>query len=391
MPWLDDFPLIVEGLYTAAADATQWPAALGLIHRAFEADSAALTFQDQSGRAGTRISTGYQPGDDKRYFAGYSVQNFLYEAVVRQGLGKPVPTQNHIDKRYLERSAYYNEWLRPRNIYFCFGVILSRTQEETQWVSLNLSKGTDGFGDPHVRFMEKLVAHLQRSVSLTRQLGAITTARSAAEVLLDELDQALLLLDGRGRVIFANKSALGLLRTKDGIQSAHGGLAATCADAASRLAHLIARAARDIDGLGRRGGTVALPRRSSATPLVATLTPLLGGSESWVPNSPAVAVLLNDPVRVRDVPEETLRATFGLTPAESRLAGLLANGHPLSDAAETLRITRETARTHLARTMAKTGTSRQAELVRLLLNIGSAARRAKLRAGALTRRARRHG
>ena len=56
-----------------------------------------------------------------------------------------------------------------------------------------------------------------------------------------------------------------------------------------------------------------------------------------------------------------------LTPAEARLALAVADGLSPTDAAEQLGITVQTARTHLKRVFHKTATTRQAELVKLVL------------------------
>lgn len=61
-----------------------------------------------------------------------------------------------------------------------------------------------------------------------------------------------------------------------------------------------------------------------------------------------------------------LSKIFRLTPAESRLAAALADGCTLIDAAKTLNISWETARTQLKAVFAKTNTHRQSELVALL-------------------------
>src|SRR5690606_33060471 len=61
--------------------------------------------------------------------------------------------------------------------------------------------------------------------------------------------------------------------------------------------------------------------------------------------------------------EAGLRASFGLTPAEARLAHMIAQGVRLSGAAETLGIKTSSARTVLKRVFAKMDVSRQAELV----------------------------
>jgi len=57
-----------------------------------------------------------------------------------------------------------------------------------------------------------------------------------------------------------------------------------------------------------------------------------------------------------------------MIPAEATLALKLANGHSLDDAAELLNIRRNTARAHLRSIFAKSGVTRQAELVRVILN-----------------------
>jgi DNA-binding CsgD family transcriptional regulator len=64
---------------------------------------------------------------------------------------------------------------------------------------------------------------------------------------------------------------------------------------------------------------------------------------------------------------ELLQIYYGLRPAEATLASVLTNGKGLKDAADELHISLNTAKTHLRRIFDKTGTKRQAELVRLVL------------------------
>jgi DNA-binding CsgD family transcriptional regulator len=66
-----------------------------------------------------------------------------------------------------------------------------------------------------------------------------------------------------------------------------------------------------------------------------------------------------------------LRAEFGLTKAEARLALRLAEGASLARAAEAFDVKLTTIRSQLQQVFAKTGTSRQAELVALLLSHGN--------------------
>jgi DNA-binding CsgD family transcriptional regulator len=66
---------------------------------------------------------------------------------------------------------------------------------------------------------------------------------------------------------------------------------------------------------------------------------------------------------------------FGLTPAQAALAHELIAGDGVEAAAGRLGLSRATVRTHLVRLFQKTGTRRQAELVRLMLEWSDSAAR----------------
>ena len=68
-------------------------------------------------------------------------------------------------------------------------------------------------------------------------------------------------------------------------------------------------------------------------------------------------------------PAATLAKTFRLTPAEAKLACVIARGASPGIAAGELKISRETARNQLKSVFAKTDTHRQSELVALLLQV----------------------
>jgi DNA-binding CsgD family transcriptional regulator len=61
-----------------------------------------------------------------------------------------------------------------------------------------------------------------------------------------------------------------------------------------------------------------------------------------------------------------LAGAFGLTPAEARLASIIAEGRNPGQAAQELQIATSTARNHLKAIFAKTATRRESELVALL-------------------------
>ena len=102
------------------------------------------------------------------------------------------------------------------------------------------------------------------------------------------------------------------------------------------------------------------------------VSPLSQDNELMAGAKPAVCVSITDPERHDVLPVSLLRSLFGLTPAEAKLAARLARGDALAAAADELGISYATARTQLAMIFRKTDTSRQGELIRLLvLNVPS--------------------
>ena len=62
---------------------------------------------------------------------------------------------------------------------------------------------------------------------------------------------------------------------------------------------------------------------------------------------------------------------YRLSPAQTRLAQKIADGHDLAAAAEQLGVTVNTARTHLYRMFEKTGVHSQPALVKALLSVAA--------------------
>ena len=82
---------------------------------------------------------------------------------------------------------------------------------------------------------------------------------------------------------------------------------------------------------------------------------------------PRTILFITDPEATVDLRRRQLGEDFGLTPAEAAVAVEVLEADGLQAAAGRLGISLATARTHLAHVFDKTGTRRQAQLVRLLL------------------------
>lgn len=118
---------------------------------------------------------------------------------------------------------------------------------------------------------------------------------------------------------------------------------------------------------------MCVPRGRDRAPLRLDVMPLSPRNRrvqsEWLGlQSPAAIVAISDPERPHGLSRTRLMATFGLTPAEADLAIEMARGDGRQAAARRLGVSVGTVRSHLMRIFEKTGVSRQAELVHLLLD-----------------------
>jgi DNA-binding CsgD family transcriptional regulator len=82
-------------------------------------------------------------------------------------------------------------------------------------------------------------------------------------------------------------------------------------------------------------------------------------------------VFVTDPDQAVEASPAMLQEHLGLTPSESRVASLIASGDRPRDIAAKLNLTEDSARMILKRVFAKTGVSRQSELVTLVSQLTS--------------------
>ena len=187
--------------------------------------------------------------------------------------------------------------------------------------------------------------------------------RAAGIAVLDRLPYALIIVDERARVVMMNAAARQAIADGRGLHLENDVLRATRESDDRQLTAAITAAADATASCLSTTGALRLATCADEMPVLVlpaniNVDPLLGrrglafivfGGEAHTPH------------------RELLVAMYGFTAREAELACALIGGSDLADAARTLGMTIHTARTHLRRLMDKTETTRQGDLVRVLL------------------------
>lgn len=192
-----------------------------------------------------------------------------------------------------------------------------------------------------------------------REVAALRSA-------LNRVDIAVMLITKSGTLSFANEAARGLLDAGQGIHERDGRLQAANRVDNVTLGVLITHVIEDSEHLNSLDTVPLLTvHREGFSPLILAVLP----APHPVTEAGEIAVLVFAVDPDMDITELAIPVcrAFGLTRTESELACRLASGQSMQEAATVMRVKLETARTYLRSIFLKTGTNRQADLVRLIL------------------------
>ena len=260
----------------------------------------------------------------------------------------------------------FNEWFKPQRLEAMIGAKLLIEGPISAFLAVMRPYSRGDFGETEIKLFAALVPHLQRALQLQMRLAGLDGPPTSSAEMLNQLPHAVLLVDARAGVIFANQAAERLLRCGGGLSLGRDGLYAEIPRETLRLRQMIAKSAEPTDAHGGAGGRFRLSREDQA-PLTVLVAPHRSRFD-WIDIlRPTAMLFITDPEQAADIRGAWLRQDFGLTPAEAGFAVEIAKGDGLLAAAGRLGVSLATVRTHLAHVFDKTGTRRQAELVRLIL------------------------
>lgn len=216
-----------------------------------------------------------------------------------------------------------------------------------------------------IKFM---VPHLQSALMLRRRFVDLREQNLSLEAALNLLSLGIVFVDHAGNVVLMNRSAEKIVDCNDGLSIKNRKLRASIPVEAARLEKLICAVVPTGKAEGYpAGGSIAVSRMKKH-PLTITITPLLGERADFPPHSTAAIVFICDPEQELKFPADSLKQLYGLTPAEARLAVLLAKGHSLIEASAICGVSHNTVRSQLKNIFAKTGVSHQSGLIRMLFS-----------------------
>lgn len=278
-------------------------------------------------------------------------------------------SQETMSPEEFEQTEFYQGFFRRLNLFHLLNATILKESNIAGNISLARSKEMGMYTDEEAHLLSLLVPHLQRAFRIGHLLDGLRLERDMLRQALDQLPQGALIVNRTGQVMYSNQNAELILAQQDGLfVNRQRDLQAAHANDNAQLRQMIGSAGEPASLLpAQAGGLFQLNRPSGLRPLSLLIAPLNREISPFNYHQPSVLIFISDPEQQTEAVEERLQQLYSLTPAEAKLAVILIRGNNVVAAAAELRITQNTARTHIKRIFQKTGTHRQSELINLLL------------------------
>lgn len=223
----------------------------------------------------------------------------------------------------------------------------------------------DEFSPQDEALVAAVMPHLRQAISLSDQLEATRRHNSGLRQTLDRLSFGLVLCDTEGRPSWANHAARSTFRDHDTLWLTQGRLTGASASETEALRRAIAQAAQDAAAAHSGERCLLLKGLESGAALQVMVVPLQReGVGDFPAGSSQVLLMFSRAGATPILAPALVGALFALSPAESRLAVALCQGHSVNEYAAIHGVSVGTARFQLKQVLAKTQAPRQSELVR---------------------------
>lgn len=357
-------------LYEAAADPTLWSSTLEQIGVHCHATSAALLMHNPSSNLhSVTCNWGVDPEGASLYQKHYWSLDLWAQRGTALARREWIGTSEELCSfDEFSRTEYYNDFLQSFDIaHAAFALLRQRGEDE---FVLGLYRGTSrgAFEDPDLDLLRFLTPHIRQAFALHQHIGDLKSRTVGMAAALDLLETGLVLIGLDARVVFMNRAAAAIVAKQDGLIATSARLRAQIPRESDQLEILIRSAVNTSGGKDlRSGGGLRISRRHGPS-LQVQISPIRDLLLNWDTSSSAV-VFITDPAQKHCPTHDTLRAFFGLTAAEARVAALLGQGNSLGDISQALGVSGNTVKSQVASIHGKTGTTRQSQIVRLLMKL----------------------
>ena len=367
----EELSRVVGDVYDASLDPALWPNAIESICDYVGAASASLHSQDSISRATDALFWWGRESSAPQFFKSYQEKyckiNPIFPGVIFFDVELPVAVPDVISCEEFVRTRFFREWLAPQSLMD--GLFSNLEKGATSCALFTAMRHAEqGQVDDRMRQRFELITpHVRRAMLIGKVIDLHRVEAAALADSFDQLASGMLIVDSSGRIIHANASAHRLIAEANVLRATNGRIGALDPQGNRNLLDIFIAAEGGDAVIGKKGIALPLTARTGER-YIAHVLPLTSGArrKAGVSYAAAAAMFVREAALDLPSPPEALADEFKLTPAEVRVMFAIVEIGGVPEVAPVLGISDQTVKTHLHRIYEKTGTKRQADLVKLV-------------------------
>jgi DNA-binding CsgD family transcriptional regulator len=371
---LEAFSELLEVLYSVPLQQEEWEHFLDLLTRHTGSEASVLLCANSRLALSVSAQGGNGQFDQAAYNERYAPNDPFREPVIRGGRTGVFHGEDLLPNGAMVKTDLYRDLLEPAGLRYTTHLVLKVNVRRLEVVTVARTLDQGAMPRDCSRLLSLLLPHIQKALEIRHVLGVAQQRLAGAEAMVDASATATFLLNRDGRLLHRNAAAELLLREGDVLTLRDGVLAAAQVRLRDALRKLFRDAALSVaeDLRSKPAHALSLHRPSGRRPLQLLASPLPPARRNR--SNAELVLLVTDPDKPVNYPDDVLHALYCLTPAQTEVANGLLTGYTLEEIACLRRVSVGTVRQQLKSILSKTGTSRQSNLIRLLMALPLAAR-----------------
>jgi DNA-binding CsgD family transcriptional regulator len=362
---------LLDKIYNAPIDPDLWTSILDDVTAMLDARGSVLLVERNDGWVGWRSTESLKPQ------INHQIENHLDTrfAVINNRL-KSRNSQDFIAEHYLFdeqewlETPFMKEYGIPNGLKHTVGAYIELPQGDKILIFSVRDKNKPKFEDHEIEQLNQLRPHLARAAMLTTNIG-LKRISSFIDA-MNNISLKALVVDKAGIIIFDNNSLeffkeyLIILKSNK--------IEFTNKNNSAQFSDLIT------DTINTNKPKSIPIRSSDDRAAILHFMPIASFYKDFFDTSNIannifdttnVVVILTPVARNTETSSTIIRGLFDLTATEAKITSKISDGTTIDQIAETMKVSKETIRTHLKNIFSKTGVNRQSQLVALIAGIGS--------------------
>lgn len=356
---------MIDHIYAAITDPSRWDNLLELVLEDPCIAACAVGYQaNLRDMMITGIVCGPEPEEIERLYSEVLPDNPLMQTDLVLTPGAHVLMESEIMPREAFMKTSYYKWLDRIGAHRVMAGMYRVGKIGIVHFPCYIARGHEP-GAAQREMMETLLPHLERALSLSRELHALQSYRRRSIEAINRAHFGCVLVGPTKRIEWMNEYAETLMSRGDSLTASRGILEAVNPDERSAFSAILDAA---LDGTpAGHGGPLRLHKHGDQGAmfdvLVSSLSPF---GHPILKQGRGAMVFLADPDYLEEGIANRLKILYGLTPTESETTQWLLAGETVDDIAGIFGRSPHTVRHHIKSVLRKCGVSSQTQLVGLI-------------------------